>query len=162
MRAVVNRLGLGVVCEEISATALTVACAEICALDQAELAKKLDKIAPLQKSVSAMEKEILHQVDDVIAPSVGLTLTGDDHDLVLGPKGKRTEVVDVAKAADLLGFELFIELASISITDLKKYLTPAALNSLISRSASKSRAKKPSTSPVTRFFMNTSVTALPS
>jgi glycosyltransferase involved in cell wall biosynthesis len=41
MRAVVNRLGLGVVCEEISATALTAACAEICALDQAELTKNV-------------------------------------------------------------------------------------------------------------------------
>jgi len=86
--------------------------------------KKMEKLAPLKKSVEGQEKAILATVDDVVDPATGLTLHGYNHEVVLGPKGNKTEVVNVAKAAEYLGFDLFMELASVSITDLKKYLTP--------------------------------------
>lgn len=92
--------------------------------DALRYAKKMEKLAPLKKSVEGQEKAILATVDDVVDPETGLTLYGNKHDVVLGPKGNQTDVVDTAKAAEFLGFELFIELAKLSVTDLKKYLTP--------------------------------------
>lgn len=89
-----------------------------------KLAKKKEKIAPLEKSVSASEKEILKAVDEVIDESVDITLLGEDYDLVIGPKGQRTEVTNTLRAAELLGEDLFLKLATVSITNLKKYLTP--------------------------------------
>lgn len=92
--------------------------------DALRYAKKMEKLAPLKKSVEGQEKAILATVDDVVDPATGLTLYGNKHDVVLGPKGNQTDVVNTAKAAEFLGFELFVELAKLSVTDLKKYLTP--------------------------------------
>lgn len=92
--------------------------------DALRYAKKMEKLAPLKKSVEGQEKAILATVDDVVDPETGLTLYGHKHDVVLGPKGNQTDVVNTAKAAEFLGFELFVELAKLSVTDLKKYLTP--------------------------------------
>lgn len=92
--------------------------------DALRYAKKMEKLAPLKKSVEGQEKAILATVDDVVDPETGLTLYGNKHDVVLGPKGNQTDVVNTAKAAEFLGFELFVELAKLSVTDLKKYLTP--------------------------------------
>ena len=92
--------------------------------DALRYAEKREKLAPLKKSVEGQEKAILATVDDVVDPETGLTLYGNKHDVVLGPKGNQTDVVNTAKAAEFLGFELFVELAKLSVTDLKKYLTP--------------------------------------
>lgn len=89
-----------------------------------KLAKKKEKIAPLQKSVDAGEKEILKTVDEVFDEGTPVTLNGEEYDLVIGPKGQRTEIVDTLAAAQMLGEELFLKLATVSITNLKKYLTP--------------------------------------
>lgn len=89
-----------------------------------KLAKKKEKIAPLEKSVAAGEKEILKSVDEVLHESVDVTLLGEDYDLVIGPKGQRTSITDPLAAAKMLGEDLFLKLAKVSITDLKKYLTP--------------------------------------
>lgn len=89
-----------------------------------KLAQKLEKIAPLKKSVESQERSILKTVDDVIAPSVGVTLHGHEDDVVLGAKGKKTELTDAHRAYEILGPELFFKLVSLSITDLKKYMTP--------------------------------------
>ena len=88
------------------------------------LGKKEKKRAPLKKAVTAQEKSIIDAVDEVLVPSAEITLTGTEYDVHLGPQGQRTEVVDILKAVEFLGEELFLKLAKISVTDLKKYLTP--------------------------------------
>jgi hypothetical protein len=112
------------------------------ARDALRLAKKMEKIAPLKKSVEGQEKAILATVDDVVNPTTGLTLFGDEHDVVLGPKGNKTEVINTAKAAELLGFDLFVELAKLSITDLNKYLTPDQVAEVTKKSPKNKRRVK--------------------
>lgn len=107
-----------------------------------KLAKKKEKIAPLQKAVDAGEKEILTAVDEVIDEATDIVLNGEEYDLVIGPKGQRTALVDTLKAAEMLGEDLFLKLATVSITNLKKYLTPEQVAAVTETSyATKRRVK---------------------
>ena len=45
----------------------------------------------------------------------------------LGAKGRSTHITNMELAVDLLGEELFLKLANISMKDLKAYLTPEQL-----------------------------------
>lgn len=110
--------------------------------DALRLAKKMEKLAPLKKSVEGQEKAILATVDDVVDPTVGLTLYGDKHDVVLGKKGDQTDVVNVAKAAEFLGFDVFVQLAKLSVTDLKQYLTPDQFAEVTKKTAKRKRRVK--------------------
>lgn len=94
------------------------------AMLSAKLAKKLEKLDPLKKKVEKLEKGILGAVDEVFDPSVDLVLQGEENELLLGPRGKRTSITDKDKLVDLLGIDLFVKLAKVSVTDLKKYMTP--------------------------------------
>ena len=89
-----------------------------------KLDKKQAKLAPLEKEVKALGKEILSTVDEVIDAGTPVTLPGVMFELKLGAQGKRTELVDAEGVYDLLGAEAFFKLAKISVTDLKAYLTP--------------------------------------
>ena len=92
-----------------------------------KLDKKKAKLAPLEKEVGKLEKGILGAVDEILDPSVSIDLQGNESELKVGPKGQRTELADAEKAMDILGTELFLKLAKISITDLKAYMTPEQL-----------------------------------
>lgn len=92
--------------------------------DALKYAKKMQKLAPLKRRVEGQEKAILATIDDVVDAKSGLTLHGDKHEVVVGPKGNKTECINIALAAEHLGFDLFVKLAKLSITDLKNYLTP--------------------------------------
>lgn len=112
------------------------------ATDALKYAKKMEKLAPLKKRVEGQEKAILATVDDVVDPTTGLTLYGDEHDVVLGPKGNKTECVNTALAAEYLGFDVFVKLAKLSITDLKQYLTPDEFDAVTKKSAKNKRRVK--------------------
>lgn len=90
----------------------------------AKLAKREESIAPLKKQVDALQAEILGDTDKVVASNVKVTLQGITHEMQLGMKGNKTELVDAERAFELLGFELFLKLAKVSITALKEYMTP--------------------------------------
>lgn len=92
--------------------------------DALKYAKKMQKLAPLKRRVEGQEKAILATIDDVVDAKVGITLHGDKHEVVVGPKGNKTECINTALAAEHLGFDLFVKLAKLSITDLQNYLTP--------------------------------------
>lgn len=93
----------------------------------AKLAKKLAKLGPLQKKVAGLEKGIIAAVDEVLAANQKITLTGEDYELQLGPQGLRTSIKNMEHAVDMLGEELFLKLAKITMKDLQAYLTPEQL-----------------------------------
>ena len=108
----------------------------------AKLQKKLEKIKPLQNSVTVMEIGILVAVDEVVDPSQKITLTGNEHELKLGAKGRSTHITNMELAVDLLGEELFLKLANITMKDLKAYLTPEQLEQVTAtKYATKRRVK---------------------
>lgn len=108
----------------------------------AKLDKKLAKIAPLQKKVAALEKGIIAAVDEVVDPSQKITLTGEDYELQLGAQGLRASITDMELAVDLLGDELFLKLAKITMKDLQAYLTPEQLEQVTAKKyVSKRRVK---------------------
>lgn len=97
------------------------------AVAAAKLEKRAEKLKPLQKQVKDLELGIIGAVDEVIDPGTKFNLTGNDFELQLGAQGQRAEITNMELAVDLLGEDLFLKLAKISITDLKAYLTPDQL-----------------------------------
>lgn len=110
--------------------------------DALRYAKKMQKLAPLKRRVEGQEKAILATIDDVVDASTGLTLHGNDHEVIVGPKGNKTECVNTALAAEHLGFDLFVKLAKLSITDLKQYLTPDQFDEVTKKTPSTKRRVK--------------------
>ena len=108
----------------------------------AKLQKKLEKIKPLQNSVTVMEIGIWVAVDEVVDPNQKITLTGNEHELKLGAKGRSNHITNMELAVDLLGEELFLKLANITMKDLKAYLTPEQLEQVTAtKYATKRRVK---------------------
>lgn len=109
---------------------------------RAKLDKKQEKLAPLVKEVASLEKGILGAVDEVVDPGTPLDLQGYENELKIGPKGERTSLNDVEAARDILGDEVFMKLVSISITNLKKYMTPEQVDQVSSTSYAIKRRMK--------------------
>jgi hypothetical protein len=109
---------------------------------KAKLDKKNEKIAPLAKEVAALEKGILGAVDEVVDPSVPLDLQGYENELKIGAKGEKISLSDIEAVRDILGEETFMKLATITITNAKKYMTPEQLESVSSKSYAIKRRMK--------------------
>ena len=109
---------------------------------KAKLDKKNEKIAPLAKEVASLEKGILGAVDEVVDPSVPLDLQGYENELKIGAKGEKVSLSDIEAVRDILGEETFMKLATITITNAKKYMTPEQLESVSSKSYAIKRRMK--------------------
>lgn len=121
--------------EELT-TQLAVVGAEESALDQlvdlyCVLREILDpKLAALkieQKELADVEGQLMAALDDLYSPedeSVRKTLK---YLLSFGPKGEQFQLEDKKKLIDIIGLGTFIELAEVSVTNLRKHLTEAQL-----------------------------------
>ena len=109
---------------------------------KAKLDKKNEKIAPLAKEVASLEKGILGAVDEVVDPGTPLDLQGYENELKIGPKGEKLTLTEIGIARDLLGDDAFMQLVTISITNLKKYLTPEQVDMVTSKSYAIKRRMK--------------------
>lgn len=109
---------------------------------RAKLDKKQEKIAPLVKEVTSLEKGILGAVDEVVDPGTPLDLQGYENELKIGPKGEKTALTEVGMVRDMVGDDVFMKLVTISVTNLKKYLTPEQLDVVTSKSYAIKRRMK--------------------
>ena len=97
---------------------------------KAKLDRKQEKIAPLAKEVATLEKGILGAVDEVVDPGTPLELQGFENELKIGAQGQKVALTDIEACKDILGEETFMALATISVANLKKYLTPEQLEAV--------------------------------
>lgn len=88
-----------------------------------KLNRKKAQLKPLENKVGNAEKDFLAKADELLDAGETFTLLGKEFDIELGAKGSKTVITDKEKVLELLGEKVFFELAQISITDLKKYLT---------------------------------------
>ena len=109
---------------------------------KAKLDKKMEKIAPLSKEVAALENGILGAVDEIVDPAVPLNLQGYENELKIGAKGEKVSLTDIEAVRDILGDETFMKLATITITNAKKYMTPEQLDAVSSKSYAIKRRMK--------------------
>lgn len=99
---------------------------------KADYEKKAAKLAPLAKELSDMEAQFVGVVDESVADDKDVLLTGTDPTLHVhvSAKGQNTTITDKPKLIELLGQEQFNELATIGITDARKYLTPKQMDAI--------------------------------
>jgi len=109
---------------------------------KAKLDKKQEKLAPLVKEVTSLEKGILGAVDEVVDPGTPLDLQGYENELKIGPKGERTSISDIEGILDIMGMETFLKLCTVSTTNLKKYLTPEQVEAVTKTSYAIKRRMK--------------------
>ena len=91
---------------------------------RAKLDPKLAAIKIEQNEVDAVEEQLLAHLDTNYPIDKGLVRKTQQWLLEAGFKGKATEITDKKGIIAILGLDTYLELSSISITDLKKYLTP--------------------------------------
>ena len=87
---------------------------------KADLAKKKAKLAPLEKRVAKFEKE-LHEVSDTFESDTTVVLASDNYEVSFGKCGKVVVNIDTELARQILGDELWDNLAKVSVGDIRKY-----------------------------------------
>lgn len=96
-----------------------------------ELKAKIDplkaQLDPLVKAYNNAEAALLAIVDEEFDAAVKAEVVGTKYAVKAGPKAKATVVTDLESAATILEEiedGLFMLLAKVGITDLRKYMTP--------------------------------------
>lgn len=99
--------------------------------ERAKLMAKMAKLEPLQKKVSGLENDLRTYVDLHTPKDEEAKLEGEKYEALFGKMGNQAEITDKALVREMLGDELFFELAKISITDLRSYLNPKQLKKVL-------------------------------
>ena len=86
--------------------------------------KLQEAIEPKVNKLKKLEASLLKTVDDNVNAALAIDLVGNDFEVAVGAMGNKTELVDAELAQDMLGEDVFMKLAKVSLTDLKSYLTP--------------------------------------
>lgn len=95
-----------------------------CSLSQ-ELKPKLDAIKIQEKELKGVEDQLQAGLDELYGASEDGNRSTDQFIMQYSAKGKATVVVDKKALVEALGLGLFIELAEITLENLKKHLTTA-------------------------------------
>jgi len=107
---------------------------------------KKDPIAKLlastRSSFDTLKKSIVAEASTNLTPDEGTEVIGVESKLVIGKKAKKRTVTDVAGVHTFLGDEAFFKLATITLGNVDKYLTPSQVESVVSTSQSGSRSVK--------------------
>ena len=89
---------------------------------QAEIKRLTAKLKPLKEAETALDTAILSlDLDDDVE---GHMERGAAYEIEIGKRGSKREIKDLEKAKKLLGNELFMKIAKITLKDLDDYLTP--------------------------------------
>jgi hypothetical protein len=100
-----------------------------------ELSEKIEEvmkpIAPLVKKQKKLEETLLATIDAHLDPAVTAALAGLQYEGEVGAKGRKTVVVDRDKLIEALGLDLFLKIAEVSVTDMRRYLTDDQLATII-------------------------------
>ena len=95
-----------------------------------ELRKQIAEVAPLQKELDNLTKDLRTQAMEQ-DPDQVVSFEGTDHMVVFGEAAHTRSLTDVIGAKKALGNDTFFEIAKVTLGDLDKYLTAEELAPLI-------------------------------
>lgn len=90
--------------------------------DPQEEALKIQK-----KEIDAVQEDLLNEIDKVTDEKMDGIRKTVKWLLSFTAKRKSTEITDKKKLIEILGLEAYLAVSTISITDMKKYLTPVQI-----------------------------------
>jgi len=105
------------------------------------LEHELAKFTEEQKALGAMEDEFRDLVDEIVPPTEDCVVHGSEHILEFSAKAVQNDI-DTAAARKLRGDKVFFLIAKLSVTDLRKYLSPDELEQVLIPNPSKKRRIK--------------------
>jgi len=91
--------------------------------DRLVLDAELAKLSALKKRVEEQEEALLKLVDDGTPKASETKIVAGDYVVKFGPKGQKAVGFNKAMIRKALGADLFVELATFGVTELKKYMT---------------------------------------
>ena len=86
---------------------------------------------PLKKQVEGSKKVLIKHANDHFAPTQELLMDGNEHQVTISPRYKEAELSPNAAILEQIGLDNFLAVAKVSVTELKKYCTPAELESIL-------------------------------
>lgn len=101
---------------------------------------KREELKILEKELKPVEEALLEAIDEASEGHEEGVRKTEEFLLSFSAKGKQTDITDKKKLIEILGLEAFIALASISITDMKKYLTDVQVKQ-VSKESHKTKRK---------------------
>lgn len=115
-----------------------------------DLKEKVDRYGDLKLLLDSMKSTIeefevikadLVKTSESEDAASEVTLRGDRHIVTLGAKPIDRKITDVNKVRELLGDEVFMKLASVTLTNIDKYISEAEQSAFIKTSLGKRRVK---------------------
>lgn len=89
-----------------------------------ETIKELKKqLKPFEDKKKELTTKFQDDIDSEYLPDDKDTIKGDNYYCEFGAKSKSTNITDVKKLHELLGDDVFYEIAKVGIGDIKKYLS---------------------------------------
>jgi hypothetical protein len=98
---------------------------------------------PVFVQLAEVSKLLLDRVDAAAEPSDTVELSGDHWVLEIGACSRNSaDITSIQKVRDMLGEETFMKLAKITLTDLKKYLNPEQLDTVLETETGYKKGRK--------------------
>lgn len=112
------------------------------AQDYLETEKRIRKLDALLKVQAQLKKELLEFADEVRRDDQELNIKTPSGFVRISGKGKSRRITSMKKVRKILGKELFLKLASVTLSDLDKYMTPDQLEECVEETTAGSRRVK--------------------
>jgi len=84
---------------------------------------KIDALKPLEKEAGTIKKTLLEKIPKDHPETERYVFEGTDHVAEFSPHSKKRLIMDMVKAREIMGEDLFMKIASVSLTDVDKYLS---------------------------------------
>ena len=107
-----------------------------------KLEKKLETLKPLQAGVAQLEKLIKDRADMIVTEDEKVTFDASTSTIEVSAKSKKTEIISMETVKELLGVETFMQIATVTLTNLKQYLSGKQYESVTKTSFEGSRRIK--------------------
>ena len=110
-----------------------------------DLESRINLLKQEMKDLKAQQEDILSKHLEPCLESLGdddeTVLQGDSWSIVAGARSRRVSEVDAAKVRDILGDDVFMGMAQVRVTDLRKYLTGSEVSAVSSEVRGSRRLK---------------------
>jgi hypothetical protein len=111
-------------------------------LEAAKITKQIKELEAKLKPFKAEQDKLQKMVDELdMGDDASDTIVSDRYRVEIGPRGQSRKIKDLAKAKEMLGDELFMQLATVTLKNLDDYLTPPQREEVIEITRSKRSMK---------------------
>jgi hypothetical protein len=104
--------------------------------------EEIEKTNPEFKKLAEAQKKLKAAAQTMAPLNMGMVVMGQTHRITLKPAATKRSVKNLAAIKAILGEKVFMELASVALSDIDKYLTPEQQDEVLKYDLAETRTYK--------------------